>query len=109
MNKIKKQFWLTKEENELLQSFSRKTCLSEVNYIRMLLRCKIPKEKPDEDFYEMMNQIRHFSKQLQSFSDGFDKECGDIETDLQNAIKQWQQFQLTIEEYFLIPEKIQLL
>lgn len=109
MNKIKKQFWLTKEENELLQSFSRKTCLSEVNYIRMLLRGKIPKEKPNEEFYEMMNQVRHFSEQLQMFSDELGKGRRDVEIDLQDAIKQWQQFQLTIEEYFLIPEKMQLL
>ncbi|MFR5858469.1 MAG: plasmid mobilization relaxosome protein MobC [Clostridia bacterium] len=106
---IKKQLWLSKEENDRLKESARKTCLTEAGYIRMLLRSRVPKEKPDAEFYEVMNQVRYFSEQLQTFSDELDRGCRDIETDLKDAIKQWKQFQLTIEEYFLIPEKMQLL
>ena len=59
---VKKQIWLTKEENELLQAFSQKTCLTEADYIRMLLRNRVPKEKPGAEFYETMSQLSHFSE-----------------------------------------------
>lgn len=57
---VKKQIWLTNAENNLLQKYSAKTCLTEAEYIRMLLRGRIPKEKPDAEFYEVMNQISQF-------------------------------------------------
>lgn len=42
---VKKQIWLTKEENELLQAFSQKTCLTEADYIRGCLTVKSQKDR----------------------------------------------------------------
>ena len=97
---IKKQIWLTKEENELLQTAAQRTCLTEAEYIRMLLKNRIPKEKPDAEFYEVMSQITQFSEQLQNIVNQFE------EAVLQEEIYRWHQFQLAIEERFLTPEKV---
>ena len=103
---VKKQIWLTEEENDLLQRFAQKTCLTEAEYIRMLLQNRIPKEKPNARFYEVMNQVSLFSEQLQSLKNqlrGGNVIAADI---LQEEIHRWHQFQLAIEERFLAPEKV---
>lgn len=104
--KVKKQFWLTKEENELLQSFSQNACLTESGYIRMLLRSRVPKEKPDAEFYEAMSRFREFTGQLQLFSIRLSR-TGNCDAErLQSEIEQWHQFQLDIEKRFLLPEDV---
>lgn len=103
---VKKQIWLTKEENELLQVFSQKTCLTEADYIRMLLRNKVPKEKPGAVFYETMNQLSQFSERLQTFTIQL-RETGSCDADvLQDEILRWHQFQLDVEKRFLAPEEV---
>ena len=106
IHRVKKQIWLTKEENELLQAFSQKTCLTEADYIRMLLRNRVPKEKPSVEFYETMNQLSHFSEQIQAFAIQL-RETGTCDTDvLQDEILRWHQFQLKVEKRFLAPEEV---
>lgn len=106
LRRVKKQIWLTREENELLQVLSQKTCLTEADYIRMLLQSRVPKEKPGAEFYETMSQLSHFSEQLQAISIQL-RETGTCDEDaLQDEIQRWHMFQLTIEERFLVPEKI---
>ncbi len=101
-HEVKKQIWLTKVENELLQKLSEKTCVTESEYIRMLLKGRVPKEKPDAEFYKIMNQLNQFSEKLQNLA--IHEDCGvDI---LQEEINRWHQFQLSIEERFLAPEKV---
>ena len=106
IHRVKKQIWLTREENELLQAFSQKTCLTEADYIRMLLRNRVPKEKPGAEFYETMNQLSHFSEQIQAFAIQL-KETGSCDADvLQDEIFRWHQFQLDVEKHFLAPEEV---
>ena len=106
IHRVKKQIWLTREENELLQAFSQKTCLTEADYIRMLLRNRVPKEKPGAEFYETMNQLSHFSEQIQAFAIQL-KETGSCDTDvLQEEIIRWHQFQIDVEKRFLAPEEV---
>ena len=96
---------MTKEENELLHRFSNKTCLKEAQYIRMLIRNQTPREKPDAEFYETMNQIGQFSERLQAFAIQLRESGCDMDI-LQDEIYRWHQFQLAIEERFLAPEKV---
>ncbi len=103
---VKKQIWLTKEEDNLLHKYSEKTCLTEAEYIRMLLRGRVPKEKPDVEFYEIMNQVSQFSEQLQIFMNRMEQEESMAVDILQGEIGRWHQFQLAIEERFLAPEKV---
>ena len=106
VHRVKKQIWLTKEENELLQAFSQKTCLTEADYIRMLLRNRVPKEKPGAEFYETMKELNQFSGRLHDFLIQL-RETGDCDVDaLQDEIFRWHQFQLDVEKRFLGPEEV---
>lgn len=106
IHRVKKQIWLTKEENELLKAFSQKTCLTEADYIRMLLRNRVPKEKPSAEFYETMNQLSQFSERLQAFAIQL-RETGACDEDaLQGEILRWHQFQFDVEKRFLTPEEV---
>lgn len=103
---IKKQLWLSKEENDRLKESARKTCLTEAGYIRMLLRSRVPKEKPDAEFYEVMRTLSDFTEQLQDLSVKI-REAGTYDTSiLQEEIKRWHQFQLDVEKRFLLPEDV---
>ena len=109
VHEIKKQIWLTKVENEMLNKFADMTCLTESEYIRMLIRNRIPKEKPGNEFYDAMNQISHFSEQLQNIVYRL-KEDQTLDTDiLQEEIRKWHEFQLGIEARFLAPEEAEWL
>lgn len=106
---IKKQLWVSKEENNSLKESAMKSCLTESDYIRMLLRNRVPKEKPDADFYEAMSRLREFTEQLQVFSVRL-SQTGSCDTErLQSEIEQWHQFQLDIEKRFLLPEEVKWL
>ena len=103
---IKKQIWLTQEENDLLQTASKRSCLTEAEYLRMLLRNRIPKGKPDIEFYEIMNRISEFSERLQVIAGKMREGDTSIADILQEEIRRWHQFQLAVEERFLAPEKV---
>ena len=109
VHEIKKQIWLTKAENEMLNKFADMTCLTESEYIRMLIRNRIPKEKPGDEFYIAMNQLSQFSEQLQKFTNRL-KEGQTLDADiLQEEIQKWHGFQLDIEARFLAPEEAEWL
>lgn len=61
---IKKQFWLNENENKMLKEKSKKTGLSEAEYLRCLIEGYNPKEKPDEEFYKIMRNLRAIGNNL---------------------------------------------
>lgn len=103
---VKKQIWLTEEEEELLEGYAQKTCLTESSFLRMVMCGCIPKEKPDKEFYERMRQMDAFMQRLEYLIEllkyGEQVQC----EELNSEIHRWHQFQLDVEERFLAPEKV---
>lgn len=65
MNKtIKKQFWITPEDDGILKLKCEKACLSEAALMRYLIRGYEPREKPDERFYKSMNDLSAIGKNI---------------------------------------------
>lgn len=65
MNKtIKKQFWITPEDDEILKLKCEKACLSEAALMRYLIRGYEPREKPDECFYKSMNDLSAIGRNI---------------------------------------------
>ena len=65
MNKtIKKQFWITPEDDEILKLKCEKACLSEATLMRYLIRGYEPREKPDERFYKSMNDLSAIGRNI---------------------------------------------
>ena len=55
---IKKQFWLNETEDNLLKEKSKKAGLSEAEFIRSFINGYKLKEKPDENFYDVLKDLR---------------------------------------------------
>ena len=102
---IKKQFWLSTEEDARLKENARKTCLSESDYLRMLIRETTPQVQPNAEFYEMLQQMRIFTERLESLSLRLKREGMSAGPELQKEIASWHAFQLAIQQKILIPEK----
>ena len=55
---IKKHVWLNSRENELLKKKYMKAGLSESSFFRLVINDTQIKEKPDENFYKILNDLR---------------------------------------------------
>ena len=60
----KKQFWLTKEEVDLLNEKVKKSNMNQSDFIRNAITNIIVKEKPDERFYNSIRNLRVISNNL---------------------------------------------
>ena len=61
---IKKQVWLNREEATLLKKKAKKVGLNESELIRNFIIGFEPREKPDDRFYEVMNEMRAIGNNL---------------------------------------------
>lgn len=102
---IKKQFWLSVEEDERLKENARITCLSESDYLRMLIRETRPQVQPNTEFYEMLHQMQTFTERLEVLSLVLKRDDMSACDELQKEIESWHTFQLFIQQKFLLPEK----
>ena len=60
----KKQFWLTKEEVDLLNDKVKKSNMNQSDFIRNAITNSIVKEKPDDRFYNSIRNLRVISNNL---------------------------------------------
>lgn len=101
---IKKQFWVSPDEDKDIKRKAQQTCLSEASLLRYLIKAYKPKEKPDDRFYEAMRQLSRIGNninQLAAKAHGL----GFIDAKkLDEEVIRWHQFQADIERTFLRPE-----
>ena len=101
---IKKQIWLSKEENAELKRKASMTCLCEAALLRYLLQGFHPKEKPDNRFYEAMRQLAGIANNINQLA-AKAHSLGFIDAQkLDEEVIRWHQFQADIERQFLRPE-----
>lgn len=103
MKRIKKQFWLSPEENAELKRKAMLAGISESAVIRLLLLGYEPREKPDERFYEAMRNLSAIGNNINQLAVkahtlGF----VDVPMLKEEALR-WHRFQADIEAVFLRP------
>ena len=54
---VKKQYWLTPDEDAELKKKAKATCLTEAALTRFLINGFVPKQKPDEKVEEFLHQL----------------------------------------------------
>lgn len=96
---------LNMDEHKKLQCYSQKTGYSQAAYIRSLLNRCVPKEKPDDRFYEAMrqiaalgnsmNQIARKANALNLLDAPYYKQQADL----------LQKFYHEVREHFILPDK----
>lgn len=102
---VKKQFWCTPEEAKDLEQKAKVTCLKEAALVRLLIRGYEPRERPDDRFYEAMEEISLFAERIEGFAkqvETHDKLTGGL---LLKEVHHWREFQAEIESKFLRPEE----
>ena len=104
MNKrIKRQFWLSPEENAELKRKAKLSRINETSVIRILIRGYEPKEKPDGRFYEAMRQLSAIGNSINQLALKANA-LGFIDTPMLKAeALRWHRFQADIEAMFLRP------
>lgn len=102
---IKKQYWLTPDEDAELKRKARMTCLTEAALTRFLIKGFVPKQKPDEKVEEFLRRLILLGNNLDRLlTKAYSLNFIDIPL-LQTEIQKWNQFQLAVEKEFLCPEK----
>ena len=104
MNKrIKRQFWLSPEENAELKRKAKLSGINETSVIRILIRGYEPKEKPDGRFYQAMRQLSAIGNSINQLALKANA-LGFIDTPMLKAeALRWHRFQADIEAMFLRP------
>ena len=102
---IKKQFWFSREETQMLQRKAKKACLSEAGLIRLLLKGYEPKEKPDDRFYDVMRELSSIGNNINQLAAKANS-LGFIDAPMLKAeAAKWTKFQSEIESIFALAPK----
>lgn len=95
---IKKQFWLTEQENQNLQEKANAACMPEAGLLRFLIRGYQPREKPDEAFFDAMDKVAGLAERIELLATA----SADANL-LRQEVARWHEFQKQIEDRFLLP------
>ena len=66
---IKKNFWFDEEEDNSLKNLSNLSGKTEVQGLRKLRTGATIKEKPPQEFYEIMKELLHFRKDIKTIKE----------------------------------------
>lgn len=106
--RIKKQFWLSPDENVELKHKAELAGISESAVIRLLIRSCEPREKPDERFYEAMRNLSAIGNNINQLAVKAHT-LGFVDAlMLKEEALRWHRFQADIEAEFLRPAKSKL-
>ena len=101
---INKQFWLSEEENRILRENAEKTGLPESVLLRALIQGYLPKEKPDDRFYDICATLYCISGDLRKIKTRAER-LGLLDSEkLNEEIKRLDEFQSRLETEYLSPE-----
>lgn len=100
---VRKEFVLTPTEAQELKEKAQGACMAEARLLRMLIAGYHPPEKPDDDFYEAMNQVAEMAERIESFSLFLSDPA--LRELLEKEAEKWRDFQLAIEKRYLMPER----
>ena len=67
--RIKKNFWFDEEEDNSLKNLSNLSGKTKVQVIRKLITGATIKEKPPQEFYEIMKELLHFRKDIKTIKE----------------------------------------
>lgn len=104
-NGIKKQFWLTKEQEDYLEVSARKACIPEVQLIRLLLKGYQPPPAPDKEFYDQMDALLKASGELAAVSRNADPESAAV---IRNEAFALKEMRLALVRKYLAGERKEL-
>lgn len=100
---IKKQFWLNAEEENLLKEKSQKAGLSEADFIRSYIKGYKVKEKPDENFYYVLRDLRGIATNINQLARNANRYGYINEEKYNKDLQKVSDFIIDIQEMYLSP------
>ena len=98
-NRIKKQIWLSEEDNAELKRKAALTGLTETAVFRLLLRSYEPKEKPDGRFYDAMRELSAIGNNINQIARMANTNVFISKSDVQEVNEQLKQIQRLLLQY----------
>ena len=102
--KVKKHFWLSEEDNQLLLERAKRAGLTQSTLIRMLLKGLVPKDKPSEKLLSAMMEQIALLNQLRNLADRAELRGYEIADQLHSIVEKMAWNNLTIEEEIQMTE-----
>ena len=102
--KIKKHFWLSEEDNQLLLERAKRAGLTQSTLIRMLLKGLVPKNKPSEKLLKAMMEQIDLLNQLTALADKAELRGYRTAEQLRSITEKMIWNNLIIEEEIQLPE-----
>lgn len=99
--RIKKNFWFDEEEDNALKNLSKISGKTEVQVIRKLITGATIKEKPPQEFYEIIKELLQFRKDIKTIKElsRFTKELDTKR--VEKTLNEIDEFKLRIVEKYL--------
>ena len=106
--RIKKQYWLSPEDNAELRRKVQLAGIPESSVIRILIRGYEPREKPDDRFYNVMRELNAIGNNINQLAAKANT-LGFIDAPmLKNEAAKWNKFQSEIERTYLRPNQSEM-
>ena len=103
---IKKQLWVSEDEAKMLKMKSELVGLKESELLRNLILGFEPKEKPGEEFYQAIKEMRKFANNLNQIAKKANA-LNFIDYPLyKKEADKWNKFIVEIKKKFLLPKGI---
>lgn len=101
---LKKTFYLSDEEDNMLKEKASKVGYNESEVIRNLIKNFEPREKPDERFYEFIKLLRSMSNNLNQLATKAHSLGYIDEIKYNKEVDKVEKFILEIKKEFLLPK-----
>ena len=102
---IKKQFWVNESEEKLLKDKSKNANISEADFLRNCINGFQVKEKPDENFYQVLKDLRGIAVNINQLARSSNR-CGYYDGKEYNRdIQKISDFIIDIQEMYLSPTR----
>ena len=102
---IKKSFYLTNSEFELLKKRAFDVGLSVSDYLRSLIKNVVPREKPNKEFYNEIKNLRLIGNNLNQLTKYVNTTGILRERDILKTIELINTFIYKLQEKYLVKEK----
>ena len=103
---IKINIFLNEEEKRILDEKVKKSGLNKSEFFRKIILDYQLKEQPDERFYEILSQLRGMANNLNQMARIYNRYQGYMrEEKFTPLLHQIQDFVLSLEQVYLLPQK----
>ena len=101
---VKKQFWISYEDNELFLKNAKKAGLNGTDYFRKLIYDTTFKEPPGDRFYDVMKEMRPIGINLNQIARVANATGNINQAMYEKEATEWNEFMIKVKKEFLLKD-----